>query len=110
MIDLKPYVGRTVLLQLKQPYMLKMARADRGVPIPLQLVVGEHGVRLAKPDETENVQPLAVDVVVGEVKESGARMFLQFKDQTSDSKIEVELSGDMVFAVTVVCENRILLG
>ena len=110
MIDLKPYVGRTVLLQLKQPYMLKMARADRGVPVPLQLVVGDHGVRLAQPGETENVQPLAVDVLVGEVKEGGGRIFVQFKDQTSDAKIEVELTGDLVFAVTAVSESRIVLG
>jgi hypothetical protein len=109
MMDLKPYVGRTVLLQLKQPYMLKMARAERGVPVPLHVVQDKNGIRLAQAGDTENVQPLSVDILVGEIKERGGRIFVQFKDQTSDAKIEVELASELVFAVTAVSEDRILI-
>jgi hypothetical protein len=110
MIDLNRYVGRKVMLQLKQPYRLQMARAEGTVPVPFNVVVGEKGVRLAEPtDQGPNVQPLTVDVVVGDIIERNGALLVQFKDQVSDAKMEVEIAPDYIMTVTAVCEDRILL-
>jgi len=111
MSRLKPYVGRMVMLQLKQPYMLQMSRAERGDPAPLSLVVNpETGAgRLATPDDAHNVQPLAVDILVGKVVERAGSYVVQFKDQTSDKKMEIDLADEFVMAVSTVSEDRILI-
>lgn len=111
MIDLKKYVGRTVMLHMKQPYQLQMARLDRGTPVPLALVFeeGQPPQLATEKSDPERVQKVTTDVLVATIVERSGGFVAQLKDPTSNGKIEIEVMGDMLMAVTAACEDRILI-
>lgn len=110
MIDLKRYVKRRVILQLKQPYQYQLARSEGGKPVPFALSKTDRGYVPARKDDFEAV-PLVVTTIVGVVLERGGGYVLEMADETSKQghMIEVEVTPELVGFVSVVREDSILI-
>jgi hypothetical protein len=109
MIDLKPYVKRRVLIQLKAPYQYQLVRSNGGKPVPLAIVEKDGKAVLASTSDIQ-ARPLTVDVLVGVVIERDGRCVVEMDDQTSPQghKIEAELSSEFIQAVSVVREDSVI--
>ena len=103
MISLKPYVGKIVMLQLKQPF--KMSIVVKGHLMPLALVFEPNQPpRLATDHDPEDVvRPMATDLLIGEIKEAAGRYVLTVPepgDSKGQGRLELDLSEDLILGVT----------
>jgi len=110
MIDLKPYVKRRVLVQLKQPYHYQLVRSEGGKPVPLAIVEKEGRAMIAGTSDVDGARPLTVDVLVGTVVDQDGRLVLEMDDQTSRQghKIQIEMCAEFVMCVSVIREDSVV--
>lgn len=91
-MNLRPYIGKKVLVQFSHPYFLARVDEKEKLPVPCQLNDGGKPVVPQMP------------FLGGTVVLRGDVCMLQFIDQSSKAgnKLESEFKDDMIDAITVV--------
>lgn len=106
-MNLCAFAGRYVLVQFKQPYALLLPYAQGDKPMPA--LVSDPNA--ASPPGAP--MPLQVPFVMGKVKvviaDHGDEIaVVQFMDQ-NNVKMEVMITDDMIFSVSAVSQDTILV-
>jgi hypothetical protein len=103
-MNLSPFVGRMVVLQIKQPYVYQFVRANGEEPVPLTLT--KEG-QLGKPGERD-VSAMVTSALVGKLVACGeAHCLLEVDEPTGAArKIEIMFHADLVACVTALGEEK----
>jgi hypothetical protein len=91
MIDLKPYVGKSVLVQLRQN-LLVLSAVDAEALAPL-------AARQRNGEET----PVAMPIMAGKIVETGSSFAIEYRDHNG-STLRSGINTDIVSTVTEVVE------
>jgi len=109
MIDLRPYVGKTVCVQLKGPFL--MMGANKGAPVPVL-----HEVKDPQSGAKVGEDYIRTPYILGDVVEMNGAFLVKYEDEVSKAagrptrnKLMTELSSDMIASITVVIEEKIVL-
>jgi len=108
---LRPFLGKTVNLQLREPYQLVVARDD--LPVTALLVQTPEGIRLARTDAEEGAQPVGVPTLLGLVVEVNGLCMVEVSTAVLDRglprKVRIYVDSDAIAFVSVLCEPARIL-
>ncbi len=95
-MDLKPFAGKFVVIQLREPYMLVEHKGDK---VELLLLKSSAG---------GNPAPIQMPILQGKVVETPFGACLEYKDP-NQKPILVQVNPDAVLAVSLAGEDKKLI-
>lgn len=110
-MNLKPFLNRNVVMQLRAPWML--VGIDPELNLPTIAMVDREAVMKGQPQDPAKIAPVMQNYVTGKLIERDGELLIQLPipvSQTEIRKIDLMIIPEAIFSVASVNDDRIVQG